>query len=91
MDYTFNGKPINWGARAFSQPDDAEIRDTPSLFNASLEDALRYGGELTRAALSAMSIPGDRKHIIVDTKTHMLMPGMWPAIPGWHTDGVPRP
>jgi hypothetical protein len=73
------------------QPSDDEIRKTPPLFNASLEDALLYGGDLTRAALSSMRIRGDKKYVIVDTKVHMLMPGMWPAIPGWHTDGVPRP
>lgn len=37
-----------------------------------------------------MNLRGDRKYIIVDTKVHLLMPGWVPAIPGWHTDGVPR-
>jgi hypothetical protein len=37
-----------------------------------------------------MNIRGDYDHIVVDTKVHMLAPGMFPAIPGWHTDGVPR-
>jgi len=55
-----------------------------------MEDALRYGGELTRAAIGAMNIRGDRKYLVVDSKVHMLMPGWTPAIPGWHTDGVPR-
>jgi hypothetical protein len=55
-----------------------------------LEDAVRYGGDLTHQALSTMKIRGDRKFIIVDTKVHMLMPGFMPAIPGWHTDGAPR-
>lgn len=26
----------------------------------------------------------------VDVKVHMLMPGMWPCIPNWHFDNVPR-
>lgn len=77
-------------AGEIEQPSTEEIKATPSLFNASVEDALVYGGDLTRAALSAMDLRGDRKHIIVDTKVHMLMPGMYPAIPGWHTDGAPR-
>lgn len=25
-----------------------------------------------------------------DVKVHMLMPGQWPCIPGWHCDFVPR-
>ena len=45
---------------------------------------------MTREAIGAMNMRHDRKNIIVDTKIHMLMKGMSPAIPGWHTDGAPR-
>jgi len=72
------------------QPDQEEIKLTPQLWNADLDTALLYGGDLTRAALGAMNIRGDKKHIIVDSKVHMLMPGFYPAIPGWHNDGTPR-
>lgn len=71
-------------------PSQEEIQRTPQLWNASLEDALLYGGDLTREAIGAMSLTGSRKNIIVDSKIHMLMPGMYPAIPGWHNDGTPR-
>lgn len=27
---------------------------------------------------------------VVDSRTHMLMPGWYPCIPGWHHDDVPR-
>jgi hypothetical protein len=57
---------------------------------ASLEDAAKYGGDVTRSALMAISLTGTYKYVTVDTKVHMLMPGMNPSIPGWHTDGVPR-
>jgi len=77
------GEPIE-------QPSEELIKNTLGLHNASLDDALKYGGELTRAALGAMDLQMTKKHIIVDTKIHMLLPGMCPAIPGWHTDGVPR-
>jgi hypothetical protein len=77
------GKPIE-------QPSEELIKNTLGLHNASLDDALKYGGDLTRAALGAMDLQMTKKHIIVDTKIHMLLPGMCPAIPGWHTDGVPR-
>lgn len=80
-------KSGNW----IEQPPTDLVKNTPNLFRASMQDALLYGGELTRAALSAMNIRNDRKYVVVDTKVHMLMPGMYPAIPGWHTDGVPRP
>mgnify|MGYP000662257710 CR=1 FL=1 len=27
---------------------------------------------------------------VIDTRVHMLMPDMYPCIPGWHVDGAPR-
>lgn len=75
---------------SIEQPSQELVRNTLGLVNASVEDAIRYGGELTRAAISAMHLRNDRKNIIVDVKVHMLMPGFFAAIPGWHTDGVPR-
>lgn len=85
----FNRNPIRYG-RSIEQPSIDEIKSTFALWNASLDDAMKYGGELTRAAIGAMDLKFDREHVIVDTKIHMLMPNFYPAIPGWHTDGVPR-
>lgn len=85
----FNRNKVIFGNK-IDKPSQDEIKNTQGLWNASFEDAIRFGGDLTRSALQAMNIRGDRKHIVVDVKTHMLMPGMIPAIPGWHTDGVPR-
>lgn len=76
--------------KSIEQPSQELIKNTLGLHNASLEDALKYGGDLTRSAIGAMNLTMKKKYIIVDTKIHMLMPGMCPAIPGWHTDGVPR-
>lgn len=89
MLLTFNPTPLARG-RAIASADAATIKGTPSLWNADPDDAARFGGDLTRAALGACRFRGDRQYIVVDTKIHMLMPGMLPAIPGWHTDGVPR-
>ena len=85
----FNTNPPREGNRIPEYSQDT-IENTLNLRQVSLEDAARYGGPLTRAALGAMKFKGDRKNIIVDTKVHLLMDGMIPAIPGWHTDGVPR-
>lgn len=85
----FNRNPL-FTAGHIEDPSDDVIKSTPALWNCDLDTAIKYGGELTRAALGAMNIRGDRKNVIVDTKTHMLMPGFYPGIPGWHTDGVPR-
>lgn len=85
----FNRSPIKYG-RTIEQPSEEMIKNTLGLHNASLDDALKYGGELTRLAIGAMDLTFSKKNIIVDTKIHMLVPGMSPALPGWHTDGVPR-
>lgn len=85
----FNRNPLGVGVR-IEAPDQALVRNTLGLVNASIEDAIRYGGELTRAAIGAMNLRNDRKHLIVDVKVHMLMPKFYAAIPGWHCDGVPR-
>lgn len=85
----FNRRPVIQTG-AIEQPTDELVKNTSGLWNASAEDALRYGGDLTRAALGAMDLRNDRRYVVVDVKVHMLKPGMWPAIPGWHTDGVPR-
>lgn len=85
----FNRNPLTLSGK-IEQPTDNEIKSTFGLWNASLDDAIRYGGDITREAIRSMNLRHDRKNIIVDTKIHMLMPGMSPAIPGWHTDGAPR-
>jgi hypothetical protein len=86
---TVNRNPLRIAGQ-IEQPDQHEVKATPTLWNASLEDAVRYGGDLTRAALGAMRLQGDKRFTIVDTKVHMLAPGQYPALPGWHTDGTPR-
>lgn len=89
MKLLFNRTPPQLG-KSIEQPGDELVKNTLALWNCSVEDAVKYGGDLTRAAVGAMDIRGDRKYTVVDTKIHMLMPGFYPAIPGWHTDGVPR-
>lgn len=85
----FNRSPLVLGGR-IEAPSQELVSNTLALWNVSAEDAMRYGGDLTRSALAACPIANDRRYVVVDTKVHMLKPGMWPAIPGWHTDGVPR-
>lgn len=85
----FNRNPALRG-NTIPDPAQGTIEATLNLRQASLDDAMRYGGPITRDAISAMVFVGDRKNIVVDTKVHFLMKGFMPAIPGWHTDGVPR-
>lgn len=32
----------------------------------------------------------DKKDYVIDIKVHMLMPGQYPCVPGWHCDFIPR-
>lgn len=34
---------------------------------------------------------GSLNGVLFDSRAHMLMPGVYPCIPGWHTDEAPRP
>lgn len=88
-NYCFSRNPLVFGKK-IEQPPSSDIKQAIGLWSASLEDALKLGGDITRMAISAMHLRHDRKYVVVDVKTHMLMPGMWPALPGWHTDGAPR-
>lgn len=88
---SFNRTDLLYGAGIETPSQDA-IENTLNLRQVSLEDAVRYGGTVTRSALDAihLSLRGEHKYTIVDTKVNFLLPGFIPAIPGWHTDGVPR-
>lgn len=90
MKVIFNQKPVKYTDRYTDAYPDEAIENSFNLRQASLENAVRYGGCITRAAIDAMDLRFDRKHVIVDTRVSMLLPGASPSIPGWHTDGVPR-
>lgn len=66
-----------------------EVKNEPMLFNCDMETAERLGGPITRDFVSHLD-PEFRKHGVIDTRVHMLMPGWFPCIPGWHHDDVPR-
>lgn len=90
MDFTFCvNRPLPHGA-TFAGVSAEMIEATPVLRRPSLEAAVQFGGPLVRRLLEQVSLAGDRKYVTVDIKVTLLMPGWHPAIPGWHTDGVPR-
>jgi hypothetical protein len=66
-----------------------QVKQEPMLFSADVRFALEHGGLITREFISRL--PGDwYKDYIIDSRVHMLMPGWYPCIPGWHLDDVPR-
>ena len=70
-------------------PNDA-IKNEPMFFNCDLSFAFEHGGDITKSFLD--SLPDDWKldNVVFDSRVHMLMPGWYPAIPGFHHDDVPR-
>lgn len=70
--------------------DENEIKNEPMFFNCDFDFAYRNSGPITKAFLDAL--PEDWKEdVVFDSRVHMLMPGWYPAIPGYHHDDVPRP
>jgi hypothetical protein len=67
-----------------------DIKNEPMFFNCSGAYAFENGGPITRSFLSALP-DGWYDNVVFDSRVHMLMPGWYPAIPGFHHDDVPRP
>lgn len=82
------------------------VKNEPMFFNASPRYAMEHGGPITRAFISCFidEMTKDVSHWLVgkalhddimssyvfDSRVHMLMPGWFPCIPGFHHDDVPR-
>lgn len=77
------------------------IEAEPMLFSASPSFAREQGGPLTQAVLGVLEGTDEIEEaamfaktrglwLVIDTRSHMLMPGFCPAIPGWHCDAYPR-
>lgn len=74
---------------------DMVIKNEPMLFNCSPDKIPEVVGALCEAPITATflnMLPSDwlTDDVVVDSRSHMLMPGWYPCIPGWHHDDVPR-
>lgn len=69
---------------------DKNIKNEPMFFNSDFQFAYENGGEITKAFLNALPDNWKVRDLVFDSRVHMLMPGWYPAIPGWHHDDVPR-
>lgn len=67
-----------------------QIKTEPMLFNCDYSNAWRMGDEITQHFLWHLPRNWHNEHTVIDSRAHMLMPGFWPCIPGWHHDDVPR-
>ncbi len=67
------------------------IKNEPMFFNCDAGFAYDNGGPITRSFLANLPAAWIRQRLVFDSRVHMLMPGWYPAIPGYHHDDVPRP
>lgn len=66
-----------------------QIKNEHMFFNSDLDFAFDKGGPITRNFIN--NLPKDwHNDVVFDSRVHMLMPGWYPAIPGYHHDDVPR-
>ena len=69
---------------------DDEIKREPQFFSADLEYVVDHGGPITKDFVFSLPVNWRSENLIIDSRVHMLMPGWYPCIPGWHLDDVPR-
>lgn len=71
--------------------DSSDVKNEPMFFNCSPEFAIENGGPITRAFFDALpDFVLKEKKCVFDSRVHMLMPGWYPAIPGYHHDDIER-
>lgn len=89
MELVFNSNfsPLKKLSHSFSQE---EIKNETMLFSADYEFARKNGDGLTHLFLDNLPEDFKKSKLVIDTRVHMLMPGWYPCIPGWHHDDIPR-
>jgi hypothetical protein len=72
---------------------DEMVKNEPMLWRTTVANAKNsLGGPLTKAFIEALPDEwrADPNRTIIDSRSHMLMKGWYPAIPGFHHDDVVR-
>jgi hypothetical protein len=101
MRFTFTPNIKTVGKLEIPVRDTHEIKNEPMIFSGDPNFAHHQGGPLTKEILRkvlkdemylavAMFANENDFHTVIDTRVTMTMPGMYPSIPGWHCDDVPR-
>lgn len=66
------------------------IRNEPMLHKCDITHAIKIGGPITKAFIERLPVDWRLSPLRIDSRAHMLMPGWFPCIPGYHHDDVPR-
>lgn len=73
-----------------------QIREEPMLFACDPGHVGNLGGPIANSLLEVARASGflddlePGLHIVMDTRSTLTMPGMYPSIPGWHCDDFNR-
>jgi hypothetical protein len=70
--------------------DEQVLKNEVMFFNCDWFYAYEHGGDPTKEFLLQLPTHLHSHNTIIDSRVHMLMPGWYPCIPGWHHDDVPR-
>lgn len=72
----------------FSQ---SRIKNETCFFRAGMRKARIHANDITQEFIDALPKEFcDDPTLKIDSRVHMLMPGWYPCIPGWHLDDVDR-
>jgi len=88
-DKHFNSEIREVGHFAQTVSNDS-IKNEPMFFNSDLNFAYSNGGAITKSFINNLPSDWHNTDVVFDSRVHMLMPGWYPAIPGFHHDDVPR-
>jgi len=81
---------IKLGLKLKPYPDEV-LKLEPMFFNSDAEFCCHHSIGPTYDFLMGLESHGiDLNSIVIDSRLHMLMPGWYPCIPGFHHDDVPR-
>lgn len=65
------------------------LNKEPMFYKSHISFVRKHAGPVTASFLACL--PSGWEDCVIDSRTHMLMNGWYPSIPGWHHDDVPRP
>lgn len=91
---TFN-TGLKFGKRYHTLPTGTSLKNLPQVYRGDLQFTrlLRGFDKGWQRLLDILEdeMTGGFDHVSIDTRAHMLQPGWYPCIPGWHCDDFYRP
>lgn len=95
MLYRFNTARPKYVEKVFERKVSIkDLAEEPSMFSCDNDFVSNNCGKITKEIIKCIDSnnlnPQGDGTLITDIRVQRLMPGMYPSIPGWHCDAVPR-